>query len=97
MGTYVLGRVRLVTLEGDAVGVCFGVLRFPHITSLPEVGSAVMLLSDLQDAHVALGKGESEFFVVLQKNEAIECAAVVFGVFHGACHGLGMEMNDVRS
>ena len=50
MGTYVLGRARLVTLEGDVVGASFRVLRVPHITSLPEVGSAVMLLSVRQDA-----------------------------------------------
>ena len=37
MGTYVLGKARLVTLEGDAVG------------ALAEVDSAVMLLSDPQD------------------------------------------------
>ena len=37
MGTCVLGKARLVTLEGDAVG------------ALAEVDSAVMLLSDPQD------------------------------------------------
>ena len=37
MGTCVLGKARLVTLEGDAVG------------ALAEVDSAVMLLSDLQN------------------------------------------------
>ena len=90
MGTYVLGRARLVTLEGDAVGASFGVLRFPHSTSLHEVGSVVMLLSGLQDAHLALGMGENKLFVVLRKDEAVGCALIVFDVFHQACHGVIM-------
>ena len=72
---------------------CWSILRSIEISTQYLLARG-WLCSDvivgLQDAHLALGKGENKLFVVLRKDEAVGCALIVFDVFHEACHGVKM-------